>query len=148
MDVYSALEFIMYIFMGSLFGGLIGCLICVSLPMDTYDKNYTYEIVALQDNSQVNGQFFLGSGQIDGRMTYVFYYKSGDFFQIEQAIYTDAKVKYLQDAISSPKVTITQKTPKDSFINYFAFDTDLWSKKYVIEVPEGTIRNVQNLDAQ
>ncbi len=151
LGISSILDFVGVTIGGSVIGFIIGGLIALALPVSKHVEIYEYDIVTLQDNSQVEGRFYLGSGNVKGKMAYVFYYKDGDFFRMGQADYDVSKVKYLSpsDSTKSPNVTIYQTTPnEDSFINYFAFDIDVYNKSYTIEVPEGTIRNVQNLDAQ
>lgn len=137
--------YIMMSIIGALFGGVIGFIIATALPMQTYDKHYSLSIETLQDNSSVSGNFFLGCGQIEGKMKYVFYYEEKGLYRMMQIDYNMVQIKYSD---SKPKVNITENYPTESIINYFAFDTDLFDKTYIIEVPKGTIKNNYNLDAQ
>ena len=145
---YCFEDFIDYVF-GFLWGAFVGVsmgfIVAWILPMDLYDKHYSLNIETLQDNNSVSGQFFLGSGQIDGKMKYVFYYEENGFYRMMQIDYNLVQIKY-SDGI--PKVNVTEVAPTDSFINNFAFDFLLHSKSYIIEVPKGTIKNNYNLDAQ
>ena len=68
-----------------LIGGIIGTAVAFALPAKTEIVKTTYNLEALQDNNSVKGSFFLGSGQIDGKMKYVFYYERDGFYKLEQA---------------------------------------------------------------
>jgi len=127
-------------------GALIGFIIAFIMPMDLQEKNYTLNIEALQDNNSISGKFFLGSGQIDGKMQYVFYYEENGYYRMMQVDYNLVQIKY-SDGI--PKVNVTEMILSDAFINYFTIPPPNYAKKsYIIEVPKGTIKNNYNLDAQ
>lgn len=137
-----------YIFVPIIFGflvGFLGFLVAIALPMDTYDANYSYSIESLQDNSSIKGQCYLGSGSIEGKMQYIFYYQSGEYYKMAQIEHDSAKIKYSN---KKPIVHITENCPTDSWINYFAYDSDIHDKDYIIEVPKGTIKNNYNLNAK
>ena len=141
-------DFIDYVFsalVGILLGGAIGLAVAMALPMDTYQKRYSVMLESLQDNNNVSCNFFLGCGQIEGKMKYVYYYKSGEFYRMAQVDYNLVDIRY---STASPKVNIIEKFPTESFINKFAFDIDCNSKTYIIDVPKGTIQNNYVLDAQ
>ena len=138
-------EYILNSFFGIIIGGTVGVIIAIALPMDTYNKQYSLKIESLQDANNIRGNFFLGIGQVEGKMQYVFYYKSGEFYRMAQIEYELVKIKYSN---AEPQVHITEKYPTEAFINNFAYDTDIHSKTYIIEVPQGTIKNNYNLDAQ
>ena len=113
--------------------------------MDTYDKNYSLNIETLQDNNSVSGNFFLGCGQIECKMKYVFYYEENGLYRMMQLDYNLVQIKYSD---GKPKVNVTENYPSKTFINNFAIDLDAFDKTYIIEVPKGTIKNNYNLDAQ
>ena len=132
-------------FLGILLGGALGAIVAIMLPMDTYDKHYSLNIETLQDNNSVSGNFFLGCGQIEGKMKYVFYYEENGLYTMMQLDYNLVQIKYSDN---KPKVNVTVNYPSEAFINNFAIDFDAFDKKYIIEVPRGTIKNNYNLDAQ
>lgn len=124
-------------------GAIFGLLVAFLLPAKMEPKIDTYKIVTLQDNNLISGQFFLGSGTIEGKMKYVFYYEEKDNeFRMMQIDYDDASIKYSD----IPKVEAHGETPTKAFINKFAVDME--DIKYIIYVPEGTIKTNYNLDAQ
>ena len=128
-----------------LIGGIIGTALAFVLPAKTEIVKTTYNLEALQDNNSVKGSFFLGSGQIEGKMKYVFYYERDGFYKLEQADYSKVKVKYSNE---KPKAEIfNRKNVKDAFINNFAIDCNCY-QEYIIYVPKGTIKQNYSLDAQ
>ena len=138
-------DYLVSSFVGLILGAFIGLIIAIILPMDTYDKHYSFNIETLQDNNSISGGFFLGCGQIEGKMKYIFYYEEKGLYRMEQLDYNLVQIKYTD---SKPKVNVTENYPSNAFINNFALDFDAFSKTYIIEVPKGTIKNNYNLDVQ
>ncbi len=130
-------------FLGVVIGSCGGTLIAIALPATTTTKETVYNIATLQDNNTTSGDFFLGSGNIDGKMVYVFYYEENGFYQMEQLPYNCVKIIHTS---GNPKLIATTTYPIDSWWNLFAIDFE--STTYLFEVPKGTIKNIQNLDAQ
>lgn len=126
-----------------LFFLLIGLAVAFMLPQRTKTTIEKYELVALRDNSSVEGRMFLGSGRVDGKMVFTFYYKEGDYFNLKQVDAKDAKIHITQ---GEPHVERIYEKPTKSIINWFALDANC--SKYIIHVPEGTIQNNYILDAQ
>jgi hypothetical protein len=149
------IEYIVYPVLFSLLGLVFGMVIVIPLPMDTYIKSYSYNIENLQDNNSINGSFFIGCGNIEGKMKYVFYYKlKGDNINNEEfkmmQINSDLTIIRYTDK-TLPKVIVNEILPVEtdkSFINYFAIDLNIGDKTYIIEVPKGSIKQNYNLDAQ
>jgi hypothetical protein len=132
--------------MKGLTGVLVGFVIAVILPKSYRVDNWSEELASLQDNQTISGQFFLGSGQINGTMKYVYYQKEdSNTFRMWQADYEDAKIRYVT---GTPKVQITLRHPDNSLINKFAIDINTSQVFYVFEVPKGSIKNEITLDAQ
>ncbi len=132
---------------GAILGFLLGLIITTPIPMETHIEQSIVRIETLSDNSATRGRFFLGSGNVDGNMVYVFYVKEGnDIFSMVQISHEKAKIKY---TTSKPIVNIYKITEtKGALINYMAIDWDLGDQTYLIEVPKGSIQNNYNLDAQ
>ena len=128
-----------------LIGGIIGTALAFVLPAKTEIVKTTYNLEALQDNNSVKGSFFLGSGQIEGKMKYVFYYERDGFYKLEQADYSKVKVKYSNEKPKAER--FNRKNVKDAFINNFAIDCNCY-QEYIIYVPKGTIKQNYSLDAQ
>jgi hypothetical protein len=128
-----------------LIGGIIGTAVAFALPAKTEIVKTTYNLEALQDNNSVKGSFFLGSGQIEGKMKYVFYYENEGYYKLEQADYNEVKVKYSDEKPKAER--FNRKNVKDAFINNFAIDCNYY-QEYIIYVPKGTIKQNYTLDAQ
>ncbi|MCK9415751.1 hypothetical protein M0Q97_03715 [Candidatus Dojkabacteria bacterium] len=123
----------------------IGLGVAIMLPMKTVTKVDTYNIVCLQDNNSTNGNFFLGSGTIQGEMKYVFYYEENETYKMKQTNYYNTSIKYSETA----KVERYRQEKAKAFINYFAIDIlSENNMQYIIYVPKGTIKNNYALDAQ
>ena len=143
---YSDFEdYILVSIFAILIGGIIGTSVAFALPAKTEIVKTTYNLEALQDNNSVKGSFFLGSGQIDGKMKYVFYYERDGFYKLEQADYEEVKIKYSDEKPKAER--FNRKNVKDAFINNFAIDCNCY-QEYIIYVPKGTIKQNYSLDAQ
>lgn len=133
---------------GLLFGvlsGFIGALIALSLPAKTEVVKTTYNLASLKDDSRISGAFFLGSGRIEGKMVYTFYYKKDDYYKLSQIDVNLASIKYTND---NPRIErYTTEKVKGAFINNFALDIDE-PISYVIYIPEGSIKQDYILDSE
>lgn len=128
--------------------GLGGLAISIILPVQYETTVWSENITTLKDNNSVNGQFFfLGGGVINGSMKYVFYQQNEDStYQMWQVDYYNAKIRYVN---TQPKVIITDKRWAKTFYNKWAIDMDSESRQtYVFEVPQGSVKNTFELDAQ
>lgn len=125
-------------------GFAVGLLISFALPADLSTEKYSLNIEALQDGNGTNGRFFLGSGHIKDEMHYVFYYEVNGLYRMAQVKSCNVSIKYSE---GKPKANVTKIIKTDSWINWFASDSDVGEETYIIEVPKGTIRNNYNLDA-
>ncbi len=82
-------------FLTVIFFAFIGLTIGLFLDAET-EKVSTYkELETLQDSNNVNGTFFLGSGNINGSMHYVFYYEENGLFKIGQLHYNNVSINYV-----------------------------------------------------
>lgn len=126
-------------------GGILGWGISLGIPAHLKTEVTTYEIVSLQDNQSVQGQFFLGSGVVDGTMKYSFYYEYGNGYKLAQLNPNNTTIIYDKN---EPKCIEYKQVKNDDFINYFSCSMHEGDKEYEIYVPKGTIKNNFNLDAQ
>jgi hypothetical protein len=132
--------------LGVIAGAFIGCIIGLCMPSKTEVKYSKTNIVCLQDESGLSGRFFLGSGNIEGRMRYVFYSDNGDStYRMQQLDYDIVSIKYTsqQPAVIKRYVTLTE-----DFINHFTIHSLNHLTRFTIEVPKGTINANYNLDAK
>lgn len=143
-------DYAIYSLIGLVFGLLIGFPISFVLPSKTEMVKETYRIEALQDNSRVNGSFFLGCGHINDEMKYVFYYEENGLYKLGQLDCNDVWIKYSDD---NPKIEVlTRRKVKSAFINNFTLLYDEYkgseNHEYIIYVPKGAIKQDYQLDAQ
>ena len=145
--VSDFIDYILGTLMSILFGvlfGLIGVMFAYALPMKTAEKTETYKIVSIQDNNLVSGRFCLGSGVIDGKMKYAFYYETADGYRIQQVDVDKAVIK--NDSILH--VVCHKQESTNAMINLFAIDDLESMTRYTIYAPQGTIKQNFVLDAQ
>lgn len=130
---------------GLVIGGIIGFVISYSLPSKREIVKTTYILESFEDNHSTDGNFFIGSGIIEEKTKYVFYYKKDDFYKLEMIDNENSYIKYIKDS-SKPRVEEFKTTDTKCFRNYFAFDSDEY--KYIIYVPKGTIKQNYSLDTK
>jgi hypothetical protein len=128
-------------------GAVIGLLAAIALPVKYETTTWSEKIVSLKDNGSVSGSFFLGCGQINGAMMYMYYQQNKDStFQMGQLNYSDAKIKYTNE---QPKIDIFDTHRANVWWNKFAIDVIGEDKQaYIFEVPEGSINNSYELNSQ
>tara|TARA_R110000744_G_scaffold378044_1_gene493705 strand:+ start:547 stop:1062 length:516 start_codon:yes stop_codon:yes gene_type:complete len=126
----------------------IGLIIAIALPVKYEESSWDEEIVSLKDNTSISGNFFLGSGMINGTMRYVYYQKNQDeTYKMWQTEYYRASIRYTNN---TPKIVIIDKRESKSLWNKFALDplNNESYQNYIFEVPKGSIEKDYNLDAQ
>jgi uncharacterized membrane protein YeaQ/YmgE (transglycosylase-associated protein family) len=137
---------------GVLFGGwfamvlgCVGAMIAIFIPMQTeYKCVEVHNIVALQDNRNISGSFFLGCGRVDEHMVYYSYVEENGSFELKKFNVDNSLIRFSNQ---KPRVELWGHLPKKgSIINYFALD--LPCTKYIFYVPQGSIKQNFNLDAQ
>lgn len=127
-------------------GAVVGLVISFSLPATYTTVRWKVELVSLQDNGSVSGNFFLGCGQINGEMKYVFYTKDEDStYRMWQVNYYDARVKY---TVGGPKEEIIKESQTENFYNKFVLSVKPDEYSYIFEVPNGTIKTDFTLDSK
>ena len=124
---------------------LIGLIIGFCLPAIYTTEKWKVPLMNLQDHSSISGSFFLGCGQINGQMEYVFYTMEEDStYRMWEVPYYDAKVKYVS---GTPQEAITKVSQSNTFYNKFVICLSPDNYSYVLEVPTGTIKTDFTLDA-
>lgn len=103
-------------------------------------QSATYRLQAIAARSDVHGEFFLGSGQVDSDPAYRFYrIAPGGGFILDSA---DASVSTVYQDASTPRVIDRWIEPKHPW--WCLFNTG--SESYEIHVPKGSITPSMNLD--
>lgn len=111
--------------------------------MPTVDIKETKELYALQNNNEISGSFFLGSGRIDEEMYYVYIVKEDKGKQI-QTLEIDANEIYLNDSTDTPTLDIHSKDFKYKWMYWFAMPKIGY--EYVFNIPSGSIDYKYNID--
>lgn len=127
-------------------GALVGFLVALCLNMKYETDTWRVKLVSLQDGNSTKGSFFLGTGQFNGVMKYVFYTEDRpDEYRMWQVDYYEAVVKYTE---GTPEEIITVKQPTKALWNKFAIDLNTKEYSFVFLVPKGSIKSNYSLDAQ
>ena len=111
--------------------------------MPTVDIKETKELYALQDNNEISGSFFLGSGRIDEEMYYVYIIKEDKGKQI-QTLEIDANEIYFNDSTDTPTLDIYSKDFKYKWMYWFAMPS--WDCEYIFNIPPDSIDYKYNID--
>ena len=130
------------IFFGGI--GLIALVVFLLIPKakTEMDLVWTREIVALRDMSITKGSFWLGCGDVNGVMYYTYYYKSEGGFKFGKVKCAHATVYYSNESKIEYFKELTVAGWNE---DYYVTDGELYYKIYV---PEGTVKQNFNLDAQ
>jgi hypothetical protein len=133
--------------------GLVTTIVCGLLEMMInipvfylVDEDYqTYSVLSsLNDGTQTNGSFFLGSGYIDSRPVYRYYVENGrGEFRLQSAPADRAFITYTD---STPEVVYHQKRSSSTFWS-IGIDGD-GIQEYEFRVPKGSVKTDFTLDAK
>ena len=131
-------------------GFVLSFIITIMIPSKQELKIEKTSIECLNDGSSVHGEFFLGSGTVDGKMVYNYYVKNGQFFTLKQLDASSTYITYLKDKTTKPYLEVQKivdiPTDRCSWNNW-AFDAEE-VKATVFHIPQGSIKSNYNLDAQ
>lgn len=129
----------------SIIGSLIGLAIsilfsCIPLQRHWIQNNYV-ELLALQDNHTISGSFFLGSGDVNGKMKYYFYYKcqNGGYIMDALDVYNTKIFEYDM----TPHILSYKQVYTKSIFNYLGL---IYSTKHEIYIPKNSILRDIRLD--
>lgn len=138
------------VFIDSLFVGFVctcvGLIIalCGSVVCNpqTPEVETTY-IYAMSDTMGIEGSFFLGTGSVDSEMKYVYMTKTDKGMKIAEPIDTkDAYINYIEEG-EAPRIEKVHYITDSDLLNFlFIFPQ---SETYIY-VPEGTVKEVYNID--
>jgi hypothetical protein len=130
-----------------MFGGFILALF-LSLWAPTTPIEKTFDLQNLADNTVTEGNFFLGSGSIEGVPTYSYYKKTApNTFEREDIDAEDAKIHYTE---GQPRIIRTCNVSDKSWGLWYFNPThdDCYTKEYHIYIPNGSIKPLYELDAE
>lgn len=137
------------LFLGMVLGvgvGTVGAGVAALLPQNYAPRCKDYALVSLNDGKGVEGRIhFLGSGYIKDKMVFTYYVANGEYHTLEQAPAGNSRVKYSE---KGNIVSVTEYFPTDVWYNWFSLPAYEPDTEYVFHVPEGSIVQQFNLDAQ
>ncbi|MEN6553959.1 MAG: hypothetical protein ABFC34_13855 [Methanobacterium sp.] len=110
------------------------------LPAQTETIKSTNQLICLQDNTQTNGSFFLGSGTIEDEQVFTFYVKQKYGYKLK---YVNAKKAIIIYSNKAPKIVKYLKQTKKTSIGY-----DFPDSLVKIYIPYNSIQNNFQLDAK
>jgi len=124
---------------------ILGVIVALLIPSVTETDIQKISLMNLNDGSSMHGSFFLGSGTIDEKMQYTYYYEDNGYYKLGQVECSKALIKYNE---GDPFLEIhRKKLIKGPVINYFSLvkNTPI---KIVFNIPEGSIKSNFHLDAK
>lgn len=136
-------------FAGGVFGVLIGILLLISgngalsINLTESEVVETKPIYAISDTMGVEGSFFLGSGCVDSDMKYVYAENTNKGIKLKTIDTDKAYVKYV-DKKTDPYIEKIKLSHKEGFGTWLFGNP--YKYEYIFYVPEGTVKNVYNID--
>lgn len=114
--------------------------ICDSVADKTYHITEDTEIYALRDNIVTEGDFFLGSGNIDGELNYFYVVQTDMGYTIN---HMDADNVYIQYTTDRCHLETYSYTFNSKFVRLIAAPM---SERYIFYIPDGSIINNYSID--
>lgn len=122
-------------------GGTIGL-----FPEKKYIPTESINIVAMSDNFQTGGNFFLGTGSLNGVPYYFYYEQAKDSGYIQGKVKAENAVIYEQDSLKNPKIQFYTKEFVDSNWENWSLSFACSHERAEIFVPKGSIKRNFNFD--
>lgn len=134
----------------SIFALLVSILIIIissAVPGKTKLYNTeTIKLTALKDNLGIQGHYFLGSGNIDSEMQYVYMYQTDDNgYKVNSIKATKATIYYLTDAENTTPYLEIATFGFSNKLRTFLFRHNYYSE-YKFYIPNGSIINNYIID--
>lgn len=99
--------------------------------------HYLY-IHSLKNKSEVSGDFFLGSGSIENKEYYYFYYKSSLGFKRDKVLVSETSIVETDD--KNPEIVRGEQCyDQNTLIKWQCGEVESQRYKYIMYVPKGTI---------
>ena len=95
------------------------------------------ELIALKDNSMINGKFFLGSGSVNGEMKYVAMVKDKNGYKMETYRVEDVYINEVDDNFRIEEIGYEFKNE-----NMYLFFGNIKNHTYRVYIPKDSV--VQN----
>ena len=115
-------------------------------PKIPKEEPYSIELVALKDNSSVNGNFFLGTGTIDEDQYYFYLTKTAKGIQQRKLKNTSDVYLNYAESTDTPRIVVQKSRCANPIIDFLALGPTF--TEYYIYVPEGSITNEFSVDLE
>lgn len=126
-------------------GVLVGVFIAAILPAKTtMEVHSTKYLESLGDGSNISGSTFLGSGNFEEDMHYIYYFQVGEGYKMGRISHKTVSVKYIEDGSRPRLETIRPKKIEGTVRAKWTFVT-LIGEEHIFYVPKGSIKNNYNL---
>lgn len=101
------------------------------------------KIIALKDNQNINGSFYIMGGYVDEDLYYYYAAETELGYKTEKVSAENSYIKYTDDAahIETYRAEFT-----NDYVNFFAFP--MHDNRYIIYCPEGTVTNEFDIDLE
>lgn len=126
-------------------GFVIGLIIGFGIKHETIEVENVVYLETINDNNNINGNFFLGSGNINGVWKYTYYYRDGDAYYLEQINANGVPIKYTDDL---PRIEWIETVRTDASINKWSIRPVRKPHNFTIYIPKGSILQNYSLDAR
>ena len=138
MDYFASalFGFMMAILTGS-FGAGLAALVGLILPK-RWSAVRSYSLAAMNNGSGINGQFFLGRGNVNGGWAYHYYSKSGDLLRPEQLIISGNDVAVTETDDGNPRLEVDDYEVMYGWMNWFGFTGS--HRRFRFFVPKGSVK--------
>lgn len=114
--------------------------ICSVIFPTEYKLIEKHNLLALNGNNKVSGNFFLGTGHINSEMKYYYIIKQKNGKIIKTVSYNNIVIFNSEN----PKIEKYKKVYKNKLLNKLIFDP-LFYNKYRIYIPKNSIKNKYEL---
>lgn len=133
--------------LGAAIGLCIGLVLSVMCTLFAPVHNRTasvYKLQTLNDNRAIEGDIFLGVGSIKGNMYYTFYKETDYGYVLQEIRAHKAYIRYSDN----PRVELVEFGIGEGAWQWLVLPGVIDEYHYIIYVPEGTISNKHELDAE
>ena len=101
------------------------------------------KIIALKDNQNISGSFYIMGGYVDEDLYYYYAAETEFGYKTEKLRADNAYIKYTD---GEAHIEMHRAEFVNDYVNFFAFPTQ--NDRYVIYCPEGTVTNEFNVDLE
>ena len=141
--IFLSITFAMITILIALLGLLMTSSIATGCVEIDYNISSDTKIIALKDNQNVNGNFYIFGGYVNEEL-YYYYAKETEFgYKTDKIPANDVYIKYTE---SDPHIEEYTGTFKNDIVSFFAVPLNCY--RYVIYCPENTITTEFNVDLE